>query len=91
MRQAGIIAASGIVALDQSIEQLKIDHSNAQYLAEEINKINYLNIEIDRIKTNILYKANSPNDYPSYNVILIGLKIFPYSSFFFILTLQAKK
>ena len=55
MRQAGIIAASGLVALDQSIEQLKIDHSNAQYLAEEINKINYLNIEIDRIKTNILY------------------------------------
>ena len=55
MRQAGIIASSGLVALEQSIEQLKIDHSNAQYLAEEINKINYLDIKIDRIKTNILY------------------------------------
>ena len=55
MRQAGIIAASGSVALDQSIEQLVIDHDNAQYLAEEINKITYLDIEIDRIKTNILY------------------------------------
>ena len=55
MRQAGIIAASGNVALDENIQQLKIDHNNAKYLAEEINKISYLDIEIDRIKTNILY------------------------------------
>ena len=55
MRQAGIIAASGNVALEMSIQQLKIDHHNAQYLAEEINKISYFDIEIDRIKTNILY------------------------------------
>ena len=55
MRQAGIIAASGQIALHESIKQLKIDHDNAQYLAQEINKIDYLNIEINRIKTNILY------------------------------------
>ena len=55
MRQAGIIAASGSVALDQNIEQLKMDHENTQYLADGINKISYLNIEISRIKTNILY------------------------------------
>ena len=55
MRQAGIIAASGNIALDKNLKQLKIDHDNAKYLAEEINKISYLDIEIDRIKTNILY------------------------------------
>ena len=55
MRQAGIIASSGNIALDQSINQLSVDHENAKYLADEINKISYLNIEIDCIKTNILY------------------------------------
>ena len=55
MRQAGIIAASGSVALDKNIEQLTVDHDNAKYLAEAINKITYLDIEIDCIKTNILY------------------------------------
>ena len=55
MRQAGIIAASGSVALDQNIKQLSADHDNAQYLAEGINKITYLDIDIDRIRTNILY------------------------------------
>ena len=55
MRQAGIIAASGNVALEKNIEQLKIDHKNAKYLADEINKIDCLDIEINRIKTNILY------------------------------------
>ena len=55
MRQAGIIAASGNIALEKNIEQLKIDHKNAKYLADEINKIDCLDIEINRIKTNILY------------------------------------
>jgi len=55
MRQAGIIAASGKIALNQSINQLSVDHENAKYLADEINKISYFDIEIDRIKTNILY------------------------------------
>ena len=55
MRQAGIIAASGKIALEQNIEQLSVDHDNAKYLADEINRIDYLNITIERIKTNILY------------------------------------
>ena len=55
MRQAGIIAASGQIALNHSIEQLKIDHDNAKYLAENIHQIPYLDIDIERVKTNILY------------------------------------
>ena len=38
MRQAGIIAASGDIALNQSIKQLAIVHENVKYLADEINK-----------------------------------------------------
>ena len=55
MRQAGIIASAGQVSLNENIKQLKIDHNNAKYLADEIHKISFLNIEIDRVKTNILY------------------------------------
>jgi threonine aldolase len=55
MRQAGIIAAAGIVALDQMIERLSEDHKNAKRLAEGIAQIKGLSIEQDRVRSNILY------------------------------------
>lgn len=55
MRQAGIIAGAGIIALEKMIERLKEDHINARRLAEGITKIQGLTIEIDRVKTNIIY------------------------------------
>ncbi len=55
MRQSGIIAAAGIVALDNMIERLAEDHRNARLLAEGIAQIPGLSIELDRISTNILY------------------------------------
>ena len=55
MRQAGIIAAAGIVALDTMIGQIQKDHSNAKYLANEISNIDGLSIDLENIKTNILY------------------------------------
>ena len=55
MRQTGIIASAGIVALEEMVERLKEDHRNAYRLAEGINKIPGLNIEIDKVKTNIIY------------------------------------
>lgn len=55
MRQTGIIAGAGIVALDSMTERLKEDHLNARHLAEGISKITGLFIELERIKTNIIY------------------------------------
>jgi threonine aldolase len=55
MRQAGIIAAAGIVALDQMIERLADDHRNAKRLAQGISQIEGLSIEPARIRSNILY------------------------------------
>lgn len=55
MRQTGIIAAAGISALDTMIERLKEDHSNARRLAEGIAKIPGLSIDVERVKTNIIY------------------------------------
>jgi len=83
MRQAGIIAASGDIALDQNLKQLQVDHDNAKYLAEEISKISYLDIDMNRIKTNILYftiNHNSINGTEFVNMMHNkGIKFFEVS------------
>lgn len=52
MRQAGIIAAAGIYALEHNIERLREDHDNAELLAKGLGEIDA--IEIVAINTNIL-------------------------------------
>ena len=55
MRQAGIIAAAGIVSLEQMIEQIREDHNNAKFLADGITNIKGLAVDRENIKSNILY------------------------------------
>jgi threonine aldolase len=55
MRQAGIIAAAGIVALEEMVERLAEDHVNARRLAEGIAEIDGLSIDIAAVRTNIIY------------------------------------
>jgi threonine aldolase len=54
MRQAGILAAAGIVALETMIERLKEDHDNAQRLAKGLALINGIALAQDRVPTNIV-------------------------------------
>ncbi|UCC22213.1 MAG: low-specificity L-threonine aldolase [Planctomycetota bacterium] len=55
MRQAGIIAAAGIVALEEMVERLAEDHVNARRLAEGIAQIDGLSIDVAAVQTNIIY------------------------------------
>ena len=55
MRQAGIIAAAGIVSLDKMITRIQEDHQIIQILADGIAEINGLSIDSEKIKSNILY------------------------------------
>jgi threonine aldolase len=55
MRQAGIIAAAGIVALDTMTERIREDHDNARRLARGIAAIKGLSIDLARVQTNIVY------------------------------------
>jgi len=55
MRQAGIIAAAGIVALQQMVDRIAEDHKNACRLAEGIARIPGLSIDLARVQTNIVY------------------------------------
>jgi threonine aldolase len=54
MRQAGIIAAAGIYALDHHIERLKEDHQNAKRLALGLKEIKGISIKPEEVETNIL-------------------------------------
>jgi threonine aldolase len=55
MRQAGIIAAAGIIALTEMVGRLQEDHDNARRLAVGIVGIDGLSIDPARIQTNIVY------------------------------------
>jgi threonine aldolase len=54
MRQAGILAAAGLIALEQGPEKLKIDHANAKFLAEGLAQIPGVKIDPAQVSTNIL-------------------------------------
>ncbi len=54
MRQAGVIAAAGLYALKNNTERLAEDHQKAKLLAEAINSIPSLKINIDSVQTNIV-------------------------------------
>ena len=54
MRQAGVIAAAGLIALEKSPGRLHIDHENAQRLAEGIAEIPGLAIDPEKVQTNIV-------------------------------------
>jgi threonine aldolase len=54
MRQAGIIAAAGVVALATMVERLAEDHANARILAEGLADLPALEVDLDSVVTNIL-------------------------------------
>jgi threonine aldolase len=57
MRQAGIIAAAGIVALETMVERLGEDHANAQLLAQGLSTIPGIAIDPATVQTNIVMFA----------------------------------
>ena len=54
MRQAGVIAAAGIVALKNMVNRLSEDHTNAKRLVEGLGAIDGIEIEAPEVMTNIL-------------------------------------
>ncbi|HEX9069274.1 MAG TPA: low-specificity L-threonine aldolase [Ktedonobacterales bacterium] len=57
MRQAGVIAAAGIVALDEMVDRLAEDHANARQLAAGLANLPGIVIEPETVETNILFFA----------------------------------
>jgi len=55
MRQAGVLAAAAIVALEQMMERLAEDHDHAAQLARGLAAINGIALDPDTVQTNIVY------------------------------------
>jgi threonine aldolase len=60
MRQAGVIAAAGLVALETMVDRLADDHSNARHLAQGLAGIEGIRLAQDDIPTNIVMFDLSP-------------------------------
>ena len=55
MRQVGVIAAAGIVALEQMVERLAEDHANAGILAAGLAELPGIRVEDVPVRTDIVY------------------------------------
>jgi len=54
MRQVGVLAAAGLVALEESPQRLHEDHANARYLAEGLAQIPGISVDPKKVQTNIV-------------------------------------
>jgi threonine aldolase len=55
MRQAGIVAAAGLYALEHHVERLAEDHANAQVLADRIGGLAGIDVDQERVQTNMVF------------------------------------
>jgi threonine aldolase len=68
MRQAGIIAAAGIVALEKMVSRLAEDHRNARQLAEGLARMPGIQLDLSSVQTNtVVFRVVDPRfDYKSF-------------------------
>ena len=55
MRQAGILAAAGLHALDHHVERLADDHTRARRLAAALDAMDAYSVDLDAVETNMAY------------------------------------
>lgn len=69
MRQAGILAAAGIVALEKMIERLEEDHKNARILGERLADISRIKVDLETVQTNMVYFDLEGSDKDTYQFL----------------------
>jgi threonine aldolase len=60
MRQAGVLAAAGLCALDEMVDRLADDHRNARRLAEGLQGLPGIGIDLARVETNMVFGDCQP-------------------------------
>ncbi len=69
MRQAGVLAAAGLIALEETPKRLHIDHENAKYLAEGLARIPGITVDSKKVVTNILIVDVAPSGQTAADVV----------------------
>lgn len=64
MRQAGILAAAGIIALEEMTKRLEEDHANARALAEGLAGLGF-GVNLERVQTNIVFVTMPKGSMPA--------------------------
>lgn len=81
MRQTGILAAAGLIALEKMRHRLKEDHENALLLAEKLSNIPGISINFDDIHINMVYFDISETGYDANKLVIElynrGIKVNP--------------
>jgi threonine aldolase len=54
MRQAGVLAAAGLIALEKHPEKLAADHANARWIAEAMSQSPGISVDLSKVQTNIV-------------------------------------
>jgi threonine aldolase len=54
MRQVGVLAAAGLIALEEMPKRLSVDHANARYLAEQLSGLPQIELDLATVQTNIV-------------------------------------
>jgi threonine aldolase len=54
LRQSGILAAAGLIAIEEMPARLHEDHANARWIAEQLAKIPCLSINLEKVRTNVV-------------------------------------
>jgi len=74
MRQAGILAAAGLVALDTMIDRLAQDHARARRLAEAIANLPGFSVDLETVQTNMVYvQTRQPARYVVQQLETLGV------------------
>src|SRR5438034_11203187 len=60
MRQAGVLAAAGLCALTEMVDRLAEDHANARRLAEGLQGLSGIDVDIGRVETNMVFGECHP-------------------------------
>ena len=65
MRQSGVIAAAGLYALENHVERLAEDHSNARLFAERVANLPGISVDLETVQTNMIFFDVSRSGIPA--------------------------
>jgi threonine aldolase len=71
MRQAGVLAAAGILSLTEQVRYLERDHDNAAALADRLRGVDELDVHYEANQTNMVFADVEPGTLPT---LMLGMK-----------------
>jgi threonine aldolase len=78
MRQAGILAAAGLYALENQVSRLQEDHDKAALLALELNQIGKWEVEFSPLQTNMVFLKLNEKDIEPLRLLMLKHQILIY-------------